>query len=124
MRNDTRSERHVETPDLPSHLSEAMIGDEVLVENILFPTIRATCRESGISVGNRLRVVGRRRGHVVVRNGKDGPLWLSDWVAYCIAVWKLRGDSDPVVVIGQSETGSTRWIGTGEGRRRRGSGRS
>lgn len=121
MRSGNRSEHHVETPDIPSHLSEAMVGDEVLVENILFPTVRATCRDSGISVGHRLRVEGRRRNQVLVRNGVDPPIWLSNLFAYFIVVWKLREDSDPVVVIGQSETGSTRWIGTGEGRR---SGRS
>lgn len=116
MRIGNRSEDHVETPDIPSHLSEAMIGDEVLVENILVPTVRATCRHSGISVGHRLRVEGRRRNQVLVRNGADHPVWLSDLFAFFIVVWKLRGGSDPVMVIGQSETGPTRWIGTGEGR--------
>lgn len=111
------SERHFGTPDIPSNLSGARIGEEVLVENILFPFVRAICRESGISVGQRLRVEDRRRGQVLVRNGTDQPVWLSNLFAYFIGVRKLSEDSDPVVVIGQSESGSTRWIRTGAGRR-------
>lgn len=95
MRIGNRSEHHVKPPDIPSYLAEAIIGDEVLVENILSPTVRATCRDSGISVGHRLRVEGRRRNQVLVRNGVDPPVWLSDLFAYFIVVWKLRGGQRP-----------------------------
>lgn len=117
MRADEMSERHFSTRAIPSSLFEATIGDEVVVGNILFPSIRAACRHSGIAVGDRLRIEGHRRRQILVRNRGDQPVWLSNLVAYFINVWKLKEKSDPVVVIGHPESGSTRWIGIGPARR-------
>lgn len=69
-------------------------------------------------VGHRVRVKEPWGRKVLVRSETDAPWWLPNPLARLIDASKLRGDRAPVVVvIGRSESGSTRWIGTGGDRR-------
>ena len=78
--------------DLPRSLATVSIGDRVQVERIQLAAVSAMCRDTGISVGDRLQVVGRSSESVVVRNGEGPPARLPGPYAYYVRVRYLDGE--------------------------------
>lgn len=69
-------------------------------------------------VGHRLRGKEFGGARALNRDGTDAAGRLPNLLIKFTDVWSPGRDSDPVVIIGQSESGSTRWIGTRRDRRR------
>lgn len=55
---------------VPPSLANASVGDEVLVEEILFDLVHRLCADRDIRVGDRLRVKDMKGEAVTVRNVK------------------------------------------------------
>lgn len=55
---------------VPPSLANAAVGDEVLVEEILFDLVQRLCADRDVRVGDRLRVEDMKGAAVTVRNVK------------------------------------------------------
>lgn len=116
MKAPNRTERRFRVPDLASTLARTSVGNEVLIEDILLPMLRARCRNAGISAGDRVRVEDRSGRTVAIRNGAGRSMLLASAVTVFICTRNAPEQEEPPDVIGKSEArgGSTKWIGMEE----------
>lgn len=117
MKAPKRTERRFRVPDLASTLARTSVGDEVLIEEILLPMLRARCRNAGIAAGDRVRVEDRSGWTVAIRNGAGRSVLLASAFTVFICTRNAPERDEPPDVIGESEArgGSTEWIGMEEG---------
>lgn len=106
------TESRVTDPDIASTLAGVSGGDEVVVEEILLPTLRARCRNAGISADDRIRVEDRSGWTVAIRNGAGRPVLLASAFAVFICIRRIPEQNEVPDVLGRSEArgGSTEWI--------------
>lgn len=113
MNAPNRPEGRFTRPDLASTLAGVPVGDEVLIEDILLPMLRARCRNAGISADDRIRVEDRSGWTVAIRNGAGRSVLLASALTVFICIERVPEQDELPDVLGRSEArgGSTMWIG-------------
>jgi len=72
--------------DMPPSLANAPVGARIRVERILLDAARTACRERRIRIGDRIRVIGREEGLVLVRTERGRTASLPTPYAYFVKV--------------------------------------